>query len=70
MVLWDEDAPTDTTGIIWKYYCKIDEEFFYLSPLAPLRCPWCFTDARNIIGPIPIREININDIKRKYDKRK
>jgi len=68
-MVWDEEAPADSTPIQVKYYCKRCEEFFPLSPIAPLRCPFCFTDGRDIIGPIPVKEIDINKIKRRYKKR-
>jgi len=68
-MIFDEIAPDDTTNILWKYYCKRCEEFFFLSPLAPLRCPICFVHAGEILGPIPIREIDISKIKRRYENK-
>lgn len=62
---YDEIAPGTSTPIRVKYYCKRCEEFFELSPIAPLRCPMCFCDARHIIGPIPTKEVDINKLKRK-----
>ena len=68
--MWDQEATSDTTNIVHKYYCILCEDFFLLSPLAPLRCPKCFCDGRYIIGPIPVKEIDINKLiarqKRKY----
>ncbi len=62
---FDEEAGWDSTPIREKYYCTRCEEFFILSPLAPLRCPTCYCDARYILGPIPVQEIDINKIERK-----
>jgi len=67
MTLWDEDG-VDEVGISL-YYCTRDEEFFELSPIAPLRCPYCYCDARYILGPFPGKEVDINKLsRRRYDK--
>jgi hypothetical protein len=70
MGFWDDEATSDTTYLRARYYCVVCEKFFELSPIAPLRCPTCFTDARNIIGPIPAKEYDLNKLirenKRKY----
>ena len=57
---WDEEAGSDIGYQVY-YYCAICEDFFKLSPIAPLRCPYCYTDARNIIGPIPAQVYDVND---------
>ena len=59
---WDEEAISDV-GYKVKYYCTIDEEFFELSPIAPLRCPICYCDARYILGPFPVKEVEYNKYK-------
>lgn len=64
MGLWDEEATSDTTYLKERFYCVVCEVFFELSSLAPTRCPHCFTDARNIIGPIPVEIIDIEKLKR------
>ena len=69
MPLWDEEATSDTTTIQERFYCVVCEEFFILSALAPTRCPICFTDARNIIGPIPVEEVDIEKLKRQNKER-
>ena len=56
MVLWDETATPDV-GYKVKYYCTRCEDFFELSPIAPLRCPICHCDPRYILGPYPVKEI-------------
>jgi len=70
MSSWDEEAGWDTTNIVHRYYCILCEDFFTLTPLAPTRCPKCFADARYILGPLPIKEIDINKLiarqKKKY----
>ena len=60
-----EEAGGDSTPILVKYYCTRCEEFFTLSPIAPLRCPMCYCDPRYILGPIPVKEIDINKLERK-----
>jgi len=45
------------------------EEFFILPPYAPTRCPMCFADARYILGPIPVQEYDISELKRAHDKK-
>ena len=52
-----------------KYSCKVCEEFFILPPYAPTRCPMCFADARYILGPIPVQEYDISELKRAHDKK-
>jgi len=67
---YDEEAGWDSTPIRVQYYCTRCEEFFELSPIAPLRCPLCYCDARYILGPMPVQEVNINRLeqqrRRKY----
>ena len=65
MSFWNEEASPNSTPIRVIYYCTRCEDFFDLSPIAPLRCPYCYCDARYIIGPIPTKEVNLNNIERK-----
>lgn len=67
--MWDKDANGATLGYKELYYCVIDEEFFELSPIAPLRCPHCYADARYIIGPLPAKEVDLNALIRKHRKK-
>jgi len=69
MSTWDEVAPDDSTSIAHKYYCMVCEEFFVMTPLAPLRCPTCFADGRYILGPIPVKEVDISKYKRKQKEK-
>jgi len=62
MAYWDEEASPYSTPLKALYYCTICEDFFELSPIAPLRCPWCYCDPRYIIGPIPAREVNLDKL--------
>ena len=66
---YDEEAGWDSTPIKVRYYCTRCEEFFELSPIAPLRCPMCYCDARFILGPLPIQEIDINKVERQRRKK-
>jgi len=68
MVNWDEDGCSDV-GYTVQYYCKICEDFFQLSPIAPLRCPYCYCDPRYIIGPIMTKEYDLQDLIRKHDQK-
>jgi len=66
---YDKEAGWDSTPIKVRYYCTRCEEFFELSPIAPLRCPMCYCDARFILGPLPIQEIDINKVERQRRKK-
>ena len=63
-----EKAASDV-GYEVLYYCMVCERFFNLSPIAPLRCPYCFADPRYIIGPIPSKTINIDKLKKRQIKK-
>jgi hypothetical protein len=65
---WDEEAGSDV-GYKVQYYCKVCEQFFLLSPIAPLRCPMCFCDPRYIIGPMMTREYDIEELVRKHNRK-
>jgi hypothetical protein len=47
----------------------VDERFFELSPIAPLFCPYCFCDARYIIGPILAKEYDLNQLIRRQKEK-
>jgi len=68
MAIWDIDGDPNV-GYKVLYYCTRDEDFFELSPIAPLRCPMCFCDARYIIGPVPANVIDVNDYINKQKRR-
>ena len=68
MVYWDEPASSDV-GYVVKYYCVVCQDFFDLSPIAPLRCPWCYADPRYIVGPVPVREYDIDKLVRKQERK-
>lgn len=65
---WDEDGCADV-GYVVQYYCKLCEDFFQMSPIAPSKCPYCFAGPQFIIGPIMTKEYDINDLVRKHDKK-
>jgi hypothetical protein len=67
--MWDDIAPSDSTPIRFRYYCTRCEDFFELSPMAPGICPMCFCDARYIIGPIPVKEYDLNKLIAKQRKK-
>ena len=67
MTSWDEDG-VDEVGISL-YYCVRCEDFFELSPIAPLRCPRCYCDPRYIIGPLPAKSVDINKLIDKQNKK-
>jgi len=69
MSYWDEDAHSYTTHLRALYYCTRCEEFFELSPIAPLRCPYCYCDPRYIIGPVPAREVDISKLDERRRKK-
>ena len=70
MAIWDGNANDIDVGFKVLYYCMICEDFFQLSPIAPLRCPICLCDARYILGPITAKEYDLNKMiqerKKKY----
>ena len=75
MTIWDEEAD-GLTGYTVRYYCTVCEEFFFLDPIAPLRCPYCFGPQKQIIGPILAKEYDLNKLRQqhkdkygKYNKR-
>ena len=51
------------------YYCTRDERFFELSPIAPLRCPYCFCDPRFIIGPILSKQFDLDKLIREHKRK-
>ena len=63
-----DDGVSDI-GYTVRYYCIVCEEFFELSPIAPLRCPYCFCDPRYIVGPITAKEYDINDLVRRQRRK-
>jgi hypothetical protein len=65
----DNWSPSDI-GYTVKFYCTSHEDFFEMSPIAPTRCPVCFADARFILGPFSVREVDLNKAKAEYYKSK
>jgi hypothetical protein len=68
MVGWDESAGSDV-GYTVLYYCTLCQNYFNLSPIAPLRCPDCFCDARYILGPLVAKEMDLDKLLREQRRK-
>ena len=66
---YDQEADGSTVGYTVMYYCRVCEDFFKLSPIAPLRCPMCYCDARYIIGPMNVKEMDLDSLIQKQEKK-
>ena len=66
MTQWDDGADDIEIGYRVIYKCLVCEEYFQLSPIAPLRCPYCFADPRYIIGPLIGKVIDEEKLERKH----
>lgn len=65
---WDEDAGSDI-GYTVLYYCTLCQDYFDLSPIAPLRCPTCFCDPRYIVGPMTAKTVDLDKLVQKQEKK-
>ena len=68
MVDWDESAGSDI-GYKVLYYCILCQDYFDLSPIAPLRCPTCYADPRYILGPYRAKCIDIDKLVKKQENK-
>lgn len=68
MSFWDDSAGSDI-GYTVLYYCMLCQDYFDLSPIAPKRCPTCFCDARYIVGPLVAKNMDVNELIKKQEKK-
>ena len=68
MAIFDEEAH-DYSNYSVRYKCLVCQVFFELGPLSPTICPYCGVDARSIVGPIPVKEIDLDKWIRKHEQK-